>query len=179
MKLVLHVCCGPCTVYPLAVLRQQGMEVKGFFHNPNIHPFKEFRRRIVALEEFAAREKMAVEIDRQYGLRHYLRQVVFREDDRCRQCYRMRLIATAEYALELGADAFSSTLLYSRYQNHELIRELGEEIGRQYGVSFHYDDFRQGWQEGIDKTIAMGIYRQPYCGCVYSEQERYDKRFKG
>lgn len=130
----------------------------------------------MALEELASREKMPVEIDRQYGLRHYLRQVVFREDDRCRICYQMRLTATVEYALAVGADAFSSTLLYSRYQNHELIQKLGDELGRRYRIPFHYADFRQGWQEGIDMAIGMDLYRQPYCGCIYSEHERYDKR---
>lgn len=178
MRILLHVCCGPCTVYPLDVLRREGLEVSGLFYNPNIHPFREFRQRIQALEELARRTGFAVEIRREYGLRHFLRQVVFHEDERCGLCYGMRLAAAAEHAAAVRADAFSTTLLYSRYQNHDLIRQQGEALGRQYGVPFYYRDFRQGWQEGIDGAIAMGLYRQPYCGCIYSEQERYDKRWR-
>jgi len=178
VNILLHVCCGPCTIYPLDVLRREGMEVSGFFYNPNIHPFREFRQRIQALEELAAQTGFQVEIRRDYGLRHFLRQVVFHEDERCGLCYGMRLAAAAEYAAAVRADAFTTTLLYSRFQNHSLIREQGEALGRKYGVPFYYRDFRQGWQEGIDRSIAMGLYRQPYCGCIYSEQERYDRRWQ-
>jgi len=86
----------------------------------------------------------------------------------------MRLTAVAQRAQETGADAFTSTLLYSRYQNHAALKSLGERLAKEYGVSFYYRDFREGWQEGIEISIEMGLYRQPYCGCIYSEEERYD-----
>lgn len=178
MKILLHVCCGPCAIYPLDLLRREGAEVHGFFHNPNIHPFKEFRRRIGALEELAEKESFAVKIDRNYGLMSFLRQVVFHEKSRCSFCYAMRLAATAEYAAEIKADAFTTTLLYSRYQNHELIRRKSEEFAEKFDVPFLYRDFRDGWQKGIDRSIELDLYRQPYCGCIYSEQERYDKRWR-
>lgn len=177
MKILLHVCCGPCTIYPLNVLRAQGHKVQGYFFNPNIHPFKEFKRRINAVKELADGEKFSVEIDSRYGLQEYLRQVVFHEQGRCSICYDMRLEQVARYAGKMGVDAFSTTLLYSKYQNHELIRKKGEHLAEKFGVTFHYQDFRQGWQEGIDRSKEMGLYRQPYCGCIYSEQERYDKNF--
>ncbi len=176
MKLLLHLCCGPCTLYPVAALRAEGIEPHGFFHNPNIHPFREFKRRLGALREVSAKTGLAVEADKEYGLEQYLRQVVFHEAERCRLCYRMRLAATARKARELGAEAFSTTLLYSRYQKHELIRRVAEEVAAHHGVPFYYRDFRGGWQEGIDMAVALDIYRQPYCGCIYSEQERYDKK---
>ena len=178
MTVLLHLCCGPCAIYPLAALRKQGLTVRGYFHNPNIHPFREFRARITALEELADRMALPVEYEREYGLKEYLRRVVFHEEERCPLCYRMRLEATAKKAKEIGADAFSTTLLYSRYQRHEAIRTLGEELANQCGVPFLYEDFRVGWQEGIDASLEMGLYRQPYCGCIYSEQERYDKKFR-
>jgi hypothetical protein len=178
VKILLHVCCGPCTIYPLDVLRGEGLAVDGFFCNPNIHPFREFRKRIQALEELADRMQFAVAIRREYGLRDFLRQVVFHEEERCGFCYAMRLAAAAEQAAAVRADAFTTTLLYSRYQKHELIRQQGEAAGRRYGVPFYYRDFRPGWQEGIDRAISMGLYRQPYCGCIYSEQERYDRRWR-
>jgi len=178
MKILMHVCCGPCTAYPLRELRAEGHEVSGFFFNPNIHPFKEFKRRLNALEELSRHEDFPVEYERTYGLREYLRQVVFHEDERCGLCYAMRLEPTAQRAKETGADAFTSTLLYSRYQNHALIRAQGAELAKKYGLIFYYRDFREGWQEGIDMSIEMGLYRQPYCGCIYSEQERYDKSLR-
>jgi predicted adenine nucleotide alpha hydrolase (AANH) superfamily ATPase len=178
MTVLLHLCCGPCTIFPLAALREQGMTVRGYFHNPNIHPFREFRQRITTVEELAQRMALPVEYEREYGLKEYLRRVVFHEEERCPLCYRMRLEATARKAKEIGAEAFSTTLLYSRYQRHETIRAMGEELGTQFGVPFYYEDFRAGWQEGIDASLEMGLYRQPYCGCIYSEQERYDKKFR-
>jgi hypothetical protein len=178
MTILLHLCCGPCTIYPLTALRARGFEVRGYFFNPNIHPFQEFRRRIAALENLARGTDLPIEYDREYGLREYLRRVVFHEEERCPLCYRMRLEATAKKARAIGAEAFSTTLLYSRYQRHETIRALGEELAAQFGVPFLYEDFRVGWQEGIDSSLEMGLYRQPYCGCIYSEQERYDKKFR-
>lgn len=178
MKILMHVCCGPCTAYPLAQIRDEGHEAIGFFYNPNIHPFKEFRRRLAALEDFSKRKDFRVEYDRNYGLRDFLRKVVFHEDSRCGLCYGMRLEPTVKKALELGADAFTTTLLYSRYQNQELIKAQAEKLAKQYDMPFFYRDFREGWQEGINMSIEMGLYRQPYCGCIYSEQERYDKKFR-
>lgn len=178
MNILLHVCCGPCTVYPLEFLRDQGHTVQGYFYNPNIHPYREFKRRIGALTAFAEQTKFTVEIDRNYGLTAYMRKVVFNEHKRCSICYDMRLAEAARYAAEQGADAFSSTLLYSKYQNHQLLMDKGRQYGDQYGVKFYYEDFREGWQQGIDGSIAMDLYRQPYCGCLYSEQERYDKKLR-
>ncbi len=178
MKILIHLCCGPCSLYPLAALRRQGHAVEGFFFNPNIHPFKEFRRRINAVDEMARQASFKVEVVREYGMRDYLRQVVGKEDRRCPLCYEMRLAATVKQARKVGAEAFTTTLLYSKYQQHETIRRLGEKLGAEYEVPFYYEDFRVGWQEGIDRSLVMGLYRQPYCGCIYSEQERYDKRWR-
>ena len=175
MKIVLHACCAPCTVYPLTVLRAEGLDPEGFFYNPNIHPFQEFQRRLTALDELATAMAFETEVVREYGLTDYLRQVIFHEGERCAICYEMRLAATARHARAIGAEAFTTTLLYSRYQQHETIRRLGERLGQESGVTFYYRDFREGWQEGIELAKAMGLYRQPYCGCIYSEQERYDK----
>ena len=178
MKLLLHVCCAPCSTYTLGKLRKQNIDVSGYFYNPNIHPYREFRKRLSTLREFAAFQDFPLEIESEYGLTEYLRKVVFHEKQRCIICYDIRLEKTAQQAVKSGADAFSSTLLYSRYQNHEAITKIGKQMAEKYGVEFYYDDFRVGWQEGIDKAIAMDLYRQPYCGCIYSEQERYDKRLQ-
>ncbi|MCF6290075.1 MAG: epoxyqueuosine reductase QueH [Desulfobacterales bacterium] len=175
MSLLLHICCGPCAAYPVTLLQAQGMTLRGFFYNPNIHPFREFKRRLAAVEQFVAASGLRVDYQRQYGLTGFLRQVVFHETGRCALCYAMRLTAAAEQARLVGAEAFTTTLLYSRYQKHGLIRKTGEAVAEEYGVPFYYQDFREGWQQGIDLSLEMGLYRQAYCGCIYSEQERYDK----
>ena len=118
MNVLLHVCCGPCTVYPLEYLRKNGHRVTGYFYNPNIHPYREFKRRIQALADFSTHKKFEVTIDRNYNLTEYMRRVVFNENKRCAICYDLRLEPTARRAAEKGFNAFSSTLLYSKYQNH-------------------------------------------------------------
>ncbi len=178
MKILLHICCGPCTIYPLEILRDQGHSVSGFFFNPNIHPYKEYQRRLGGVEDLSKAVGLPVEYVREYGLKNYLRQVVFHEHERCAICYTMRLAETVKIATQQGADAFSTTLLYSRYQNHAKIIQVAEELSAESGVPFYYQDFRVGWQHGIDKSKEMELYRQPYCGCIYSEQERYDKSFR-
>jgi predicted adenine nucleotide alpha hydrolase (AANH) superfamily ATPase len=177
MSVLLHICCGPCAVYPLEVMKGEGLKVKGYFYNPNIHPYLEFKKRIEAVEKLSARMNLPVDYHREYGLRDYLRQVVYHEDSRCGLCYDMRLREVVAKAKKMRADAFTTTLLYSRYQNHDLIRSRAEELAEQHNIPFLYQDFRQGWQQGIDMSREMDLYRQSYCGCIYSEQERYDKHF--
>jgi predicted adenine nucleotide alpha hydrolase (AANH) superfamily ATPase len=179
MKILLHICCAPCTVYPAASLSGLGHQVRGFFYNPNIHPYQEFLRRSAALEDYARKTGLPIIWDRSYHLEEFLRQVVFREQERCRFCYYMRLQATARVARGGKFDAFTSTLLYSKFQNHEMIRELAQQVVQEVGTPFYYVDFRQGWSAGMAKSKKMGLYRQQYCGCVYSERDRYLHPAKG
>ena len=178
MSILLHICCGPCAIYPLEVMKKEGVKVHGYFYNPNIHPFQEFKKRLAAVEELFVSEDLPVLYHREYGLRMYLRQVVFNEESRCGLCYDMRLLEVVRQAMKMRADAFTTTLLYSRYQNHEMIRFKAEELARKHKIPFFYHDFREGWQQGIEMSKNMGLYRQSYCACIYSEQERYDKRFR-
>ncbi|MBI4794615.1 MAG: epoxyqueuosine reductase QueH [Deltaproteobacteria bacterium] len=138
-----------------------------------LRPYQEFARRAAALEEYAASQNLPVIWDRAYDLERFLRQVVFREAERCRFCYHLRLSAAARTARGGNFDAFTTTLLYSKYQKHELIREIGEQVARETGLAFYYEDFRQGWQTGQTQSKELGLYRQQYCGCIYSERERY------
>ena len=179
MKLLLHICCAPCVVYPHRVLQDAGHAVRGFFYNPNIHPYQEFARRAASLRDYAEHINLPVIWDETYDLEGFLRLVAFREAERCRFCYQLRLAAAARVARGGKFDAFTSTLLYSKFQNHDLIRELGEAAGREAGVSFHYEDFRSGWREGVEQSKALGLYRQQYCGCIFSERDRYyEKKLK-
>jgi len=179
MNILLHICCGPCAVYPVRTLRVGGRTVTGFFFNHNIHPYQEYRKRLDTVTHFAEQEILPVIVRDDYRLEEFLAAVADKPEDRCRYCYASRLEATAQAASEGGFEAWSTSLLYSRYQNHEEIRGLGETFGQQYGVPFFYDDYRTGWQEGIRLSRELGMYRQQYCGCIYSEKERYAPRPAG
>lgn len=181
MKLLLHICCGPCACYPVKKLRQEGIEPVGYFFNPNIHPYKEWDMRLKTAKEFAAKTQLQLITDENYLLRDFLRRALAAEsveNGRCRMCYTWRLEQTARQAAEGGYDAFSSTLFYSIYQQHDLMRATAEHFAAVYGVKFFYEDFRPGWQEGIDISHELELYRQPYCGCIFSEEERYSKAIR-
>ncbi len=172
-KILLHICCGPCGTYPVSALRDKGYEVHGFFYNPNVQPYQEYLRRKEAVEEFSKSEGLRMIWKDSYDLEGWLRMVAFREEMRHLLCWRQRLEEAARFARRGRYDFFSSTLLYSRHQDHEKIREIGEELAGRYRVPFHYEDFRQGWKEGIERSKQAGLYRQQYCGCIYSERDRH------
>lgn len=178
IKLLLHTCCAPCLIYPYSFLRDQGKEVTAFFYNPNVHPFLEFRKRRETLEAYTENQSIRLISEKQYGLTDFLRKVVFQEKNRCEICYLTRLEKTILFAKKLGFESFSTTLLYSKYQQHDLIASLCNRLSIQHNISFCYNDFRAGWQEGVDKAVEQNIYRQSYCGCIYSEHERYDKSIR-
>jgi predicted adenine nucleotide alpha hydrolase (AANH) superfamily ATPase len=173
MKILLHICCAPCSIYPVRVLREADMEVMGFFYRYNIHPFTECLKREAALKTYAPSIDLSVIYQQGYDIEQFFRNAVYREAQRCLGCYHERLKTTAQVAEKGKFDAFTSTLLYSRFQNHEAIREIGESEGKAAGVPFYYQDFRVGWKEGIAESKELGMYRQQYCGCIYSEKERY------
>lgn len=172
-RILLHICCAPCTVYPLSRLRENGWEVFGYFYNLNIHPYQEFRKRLETLKDFAAKVDLRLILREEYDVGHFIRQVVFRETKRCYYCYTHRLEAAARLAKKSGFDSFSTTLLYSKQQKHDLIKEIAEGVSRKVGIPFYYEDFRAGWKIGIEKSKQLGLYRQQYCGCIYSEAERF------
>jgi len=173
MKLLLHICCANCAINPLQQLQGRGADVVGFFFNPNIHPYQEYRKRLEALKDYSEKTGLNLISRDEYLLEEFLRNVSHCVDDRCRYCYRVRLEATAREAKEKGFDRFSTTLLESAHQKHDVIRETGEQVARDVGIPFHYEDFRPGWRTGVEMSKAMGLYRQQYCGCIYSEKERY------
>jgi len=176
MKMLLHICCGPCAVFPVGALRSDGVEVTGFFYRHNIHPYSECLRREETLRSYAAGIGLPVVYQEGYELEGFLRKMVFREDQRCIICYRERLQAAARHAREGRLDCYSTTLLYSRHQKHDIVRDIGESIGRSTGVPFHYRDFRSGWNQGVEESRRLGLYRQQYCGCIYSEKERFFRK---
>lgn len=173
MKLLLHICCAPCSIYPVQVLKQIGINVMGFFYRYNIHPFQECLRRENALKEYSRSIDLKMIYQQDYKIEEFIQSIVFRETDRCRICYHDRLLQTAIFAKKGDFEAFSTTLLYSKFQNHEGIREIGEAIAGKYNIKFFYHDFREGWKYGIEESKRLNLYRQQYCGCIYSEKDRY------
>ncbi len=151
------------------------MDIMGFFYRHNIHPFTECMKRENTLKEYADAQGIRVIYQKDYELERFLQSIAFRETKRCHFCYHDRLYAAARVAKKGKFDAFSSTLLYSKFQNHDLIREIGEAVGKSQGVKFLYRDFRDGWKQGIEESKALNMYRQQYCGCIYSEKERFYK----
>ncbi len=178
MRLLLHTCCGPCAAFPVKYLREQQYDVAGYFYNPNIHPYKEYARRLDALREFAGKTDLELIIDDRYTLEEFLSKAL-NAADRCSMCYELRLRAAARVAKENNFDCFSTTLLVSPYQKHEAIREIAEQVALEEQIPFCYHDFRPGWQEGVKISKELELYRQPYCGCIFSEKERYLKPRKG
>jgi len=158
---------------PMADLRGEGHELRGLFYNPNIQPYTESQRRRETLEAWAQDQELPLIVQDEYEPEKWLRNVAWREDERCTPCLGQRLERAAAVAKKGGFDAFSTTLLYSIRQKHRLIKELGEAIGRGRGVKFLYRDWRPFWQEGIERSLAAGMYRQQYCGCIFSERDRY------
>lgn len=176
MKILLHICCAPCSIYPISILREKQMDVTGFFYKHNIHPYTECLKRRDTLEAYASKIGLRVIDQKGYDLEGFLRNVVFREIDRCEYCYHDRLRSTALMAKRGKFNYFTTSLLYSKFQKHERIKTIGESVGRSVGVPFFYHDFRIGWKEGIDTSKHLRMYRQQYCGCIYSEKERYYPR---
>ncbi len=173
-RLLMHLCCGSCALYPVKELQKQGLEVMGLFYNPNIQPLQEYLRRRQGVEQAA--EYLGIKViylDQEYDPAHYLRQVVFREQSRCLICYQMRLERTLHLARRGRFDYFSSTLLYSKQQKHLEVTQLARDMSRTGKVQFWYQDFRKGWNKGIELSLELGLYRQQYCGCIYSELERF------
>jgi len=175
LKVLLHICCAPCAIYPVRYLREQGMDVMGFFYRHNIHPYTECLKRQEALEFYAEKINLRVIYQDGYDLEGFIQNVVFRESDRCNYCYHDRLRSTALVAKHGKFDCFTSTLLYSKFQQHDTIKSMGRSIGSSVGVKFLYQDFRTGWKNAIEESKSIGLYRQQYCGCIYSEKERFFK----
>lgn len=176
-RILLHICCGPCAIAPVLHLREAGYAVTGLYYNPNIQPAMEYLRRRDTLAALAARLDFEVLYEPYDPLPH-LRQSAAAPDSRCPPCWRMRLAHTAARAAALGFDTMSSTLLYSRYQDNDAIRLLGFDQAARHKVRFLYRDFRVYWDEGVELSKKWELYRQPYCGCVLSELDRYAKKLR-
>jgi predicted adenine nucleotide alpha hydrolase (AANH) superfamily ATPase len=172
-KVLIHICCAHCAAYTVEYWRGEGYEVGGLWYNPNIHPFSEHQQRLESVKALAKEINLPLIISPDYDIVEYFRRVAGHETERCRHCFELRLTKTAEVAKANGYDGFTTTLLISPHQKHELIKEVGEGEAGGKGVEFIYADLRKRYSDSRHVTKPMNLYRQQYCGCLYSERERY------
>ena len=172
-KVLIHVCCAHCAAYTAEHWKREGYEVGQFWYNPNIHPFMEHRNRLESMEKLAGETGVPLLVAGGYDMIEFFRRVAGHEADRCGYCFEQRLEKTAETARQDGYDAFTTTLLISPHQKHDILKETGERIAAESGVPFLYADLRKRYSDSRHITKPMDLYRQQYCGCVYSEWERY------
>jgi len=177
MKLLMHTCCAPCSVYCIDSLRSEGIEPTVYWYNPNIHPYMEYKARRDCLKEYTQSIGVQAIFEEEYGLDEFCKNVIGNLKTRCTDyCYRVRLEQTAKYAKEHGFDTITTTLFVSPYQKHEELKQIAEEIAKKYELNFLYRDFRVGFREGQAKARELGLYMQKYCGCIFSEEMRYYNR---
>lgn len=176
-RLLIDACCGPCALMAMERFRPPEYQVHWLFYNPNIHPYREYRRRLESFEELMA-ETGAEYTVLAYQPEEWIRGVAYREESRCEICYRLRLRRAADFALEEGMEALTTTLFASPYQDHDLLELLGRSVSRSRGLEFLTWDGREGYRESLQRARERGMYTQPYCGCILSERERYDRSFR-
>lgn len=177
MKLLMHTCCAPCSVYCIDELRSRGIEPTLYWYNPNIHPYTEYMARRDCVKEYAQKINVKAVFEDEYGLDEFCKNVSGNINARCvNYCYLVRLRKTFEYAKANGYDTVTTTLLYSIYQKHDFIKKLMEDLSKKFEIDFLYIDFRKGFWQGHEKAIEQGLYMQKYCGCIFSEEMRYYNR---
>ena len=175
-RVLLHTCCAPCSIHCVDSLRSEGLAPVSYWFNPNIHPYTEYRSRKTTLEDYAKSIQLPLIVDNTYGLREFCKNVIHDLSGRCFYCYDVRLEQTAKYAAEHGFASFTTTLLVSPFQNHQAIIHVAEKAAEKYQVPFLYRDFRPGFQDGQSKARELELYMQKYCGCIFSEEERYRRK---
>ena len=173
-KTLLHTCCAPCSVACIQMLRAEGIEPVSYWYNPNIHPYQEYKARRDTLMAYAPSVGVELIVQEDYGLREFCRAVADDIDHRCGKCYGLRLEQTARYAAAHGFEWFCTTLSISPMKDPIRINALGQELGEKYNVCFLPSEFRKkdGYKRSLQLSAEYGLYRQDYCGCVFSKQER-------
>ncbi len=171
-KLLVHCCCAHCTAYTINHWRSQDYEVTALWYNPNIYPYAEHQQRLKAMQSLARTMDFSLRVINGYDITKYFGNVVGDEANRCQHCFQLRLKKTAEAALGSGFNAFTTSLLISPHQKHDLLVKTGQQLAYETGISFLYADLRKRYSDSRHITKPLDLYRQQYCGCIYSERER-------
>ena len=204
MNILLHVCCSNCALYPIKILRSRSHDFTGFWFNPNIHPYEEYQSRLASLKKLSDLWHVNIHYLEEYKPEEYFQALNLTDEtllshcdlngsnssssssdfnippapDRCRSCYQLRLEKTAEEAKKGGFDAFTTTLLISPYQDFEQIRETGSRLAEKFNVMFHMEDFRPHFRDAMNLAKELDLYKQKYCGCIFSKEERFKNNAK-
>lgn len=174
LKLLLHCCCGPCAEFPLWDYRQKGVRPTLFFGNPNIHPQEEWQHRWEGIYRVSQLQGLHLLTSLEWDEKSWLERG--ESADRCLFCYEHRLEQTALQALRNGFNAFTTTLLVSPYQNREAILDAGRRLAEKTGLLFLEEDWREGYRAGQEMARQHGLYRQHYCGCLFSRKVSSEER---
>ncbi len=189
MNILLHTCCSNCSILPFRLIKAEGHKFTGLWFNPNIHPLEEYSLRLDSLKRLSSLTSVDMLFLEDYRPEDYFRMLGLEDEfpesdeevdpetapgspERCRACYELRLGKTAEEALKNGFDAFSSTLLISPYQDFEQLKSTGMEMAEKHNIEFYMMDFRPFFRDSMDAARDMDLYRQKYCGCIFSKKER-------
>ena len=189
MKILFHICCGNCALYPFKLMKSEGHDLTGFWFNPNIHPYEEYKSRLDSVKKLSGLWGIDMSYVEEYKPESFFRMFnsphsannnppVPPPPERCKSCYLLRLEKTAELAQARGFDAFSTTLLISPFQDFNEIADTGDGLAEKYNVLFHLKDFRPYFRDSSALSKEMGLYRQKYCGCIYSRDERFSSKRK-
>ncbi len=190
MDLFLHTCCAPCLSGSRIQFEEEGFDITAYWYNPNIAPYTEYMKRLQTLQRYLYLDPLKATEAQGYSYLSFDQKIIkevykgnivceaqlMNEEERkvrCRTCYRIRMEKTAEKAREAGFDSFSTTLLLSKHQDHEEIRSVCREVSSLCEMDFVYKDLRKSWKDSIRISKELNLYRQPYCGCIFSENERY------
>ena len=179
VRMLLHACCGPCSLEPTRIFAEEGIEASVFYSNPNIYPQDEYAHRLETLEEHVTGPQNLELIEGDYDPDTWERDVAVYGDDResrCRACYRLRFERTAREAAARGYDTISTTLTISPYQFTDVILEELEAAARRHGVRALGRDFRDRYRTATQRSRDLGMYRQNYCGCRFSIAEAAAQR---
>lgn len=186
-KILLHICCGVCAAYVVKRLENK-FDVVGFYYNPNIHPEEEYLARKEAALKLAEIVGIPLIVPpynpQEYfgnlGLNDTVQNIMRQTEEnnlyiptekRCPVCYNIRLKATGQYAFWGQIRYFATTLLISPYQNHQLINKIGQNIAQELGLNYYVDNFQEGFYESKKLAKEYDLYRQKYCGCIFSKKD--------
>ena len=174
-RILLHVCCGTCALYPYFLLKQN-FDVTFFYYNPNIHPRKEYIKRLEIIKVISKKYSIPLVIGK-YEVKKWFRLTADLKNEpeggiRCAQCFDMRLDSTADMAKKLGFDLFCTTLTISPHKNYRIINSIGMELASVKGIGFYKADLKKkdGFKKTMELSKKLNLYRQNYCGCVYSKK---------
>ena len=173
MNLLMHICCAPCATYPVKYHKEKEDNITLLFFNPNIHPYKEYENRLKSVRDFAENENLKLIVIDEYNLVDFLQKSSYREERRCFFCYQTRMERTASVCKSGNFDAFTTTLGVSPYQKHNFLEDAMLAAREKYSVKSIYMDYRDGFSKGREMARDKKYYMQNYCGCIYSEAERF------